>query len=53
MTVETVLLNRSQSGMQGVYKHASRETGTAMTFSLYVPPHHGDAKRPVVLYLSG
>ncbi len=53
MTVETVSLNRSHGGMQGVYKHSSRETGTGMTFSVYIPPHQGDAKLPVVWYLSG
>jgi S-formylglutathione hydrolase len=53
MTVETVSLNKSHGGMQGVYKHASRETGTSMTFSVYVPPHEGDGKLPVVWYLSG
>jgi S-formylglutathione hydrolase len=53
MSVETVSLNRSHGGMQGVYKHSSRETGTGMTFSVYVPPHQGDAKLPVVWYLSG
>ena len=53
MTIETVSLNRSYSGVQGVYKHGSRETGTAMTFSVYVPPHHDGAKLPVVWYLSG
>ncbi len=53
MTIETVSLNRSPGGSQGVYKHASRETGTGMTFSVYVPPHQGDAKLPVVWYLSG
>jgi S-formylglutathione hydrolase len=53
MTIDTVSLNRSHEGMQGVYKHASRETGTAMTFSVYVPPHQGAAKLPVVWYLSG
>src|SRR3954469_19349034 len=53
MTVETVSLNRSHDGMQGVYKHGSRETGTSMTFSLYVPPHQGDTELPVVWYLSG
>ena len=53
MTVETVSLNRSHGGMQGVYKHASRETGTGMTFSAYVPPHQGDTELPVVWYLSG
>jgi S-formylglutathione hydrolase len=53
MSVETVSLNRSHGGMQGVYKHSSRETGTGMTFSVYVPPHQDDAKLPVVWYLSG
>src|ERR1700733_10825637 len=53
MTLETVSLNRSHEGMQGVYKHASRETKTAMTFSVYVPPHQAGAKLPVVWYLSG
>jgi len=53
MTIETVSLNRSHEGMQGVYRHASSETGTSMTFSLYVPPHQGGAKLPAVWYLSG
>jgi S-formylglutathione hydrolase len=53
MTLETVSLNRSHGGVQGVYKHASRETKTTMTFSVYVPPHQNDAKLPVVWYLSG
>jgi S-formylglutathione hydrolase len=53
MTVETVSLNRSHGGTQGVYKHASRETRTGMTFSVYVPPHPDGAKLPVVWYLSG
>jgi S-formylglutathione hydrolase len=39
--------------MQGVYKHASRETRTDMTFSVYVPAHHSGTKLPVVFYLSG
>ena len=53
MTIETVSLNRSYGGTQGVYKHDSRETGTGMTFSVYVPPHQEGAKLPVVWYLSG
>jgi S-formylglutathione hydrolase len=53
MTLETISLNRSHGGVQGVYKHASRETRTTMTFSVYLPPHQGDAKLPVVWYLSG
>ena len=45
---------RSHGGRQGVYRHASRETGTAMTFSLFLPPQaHGGGKLPVVWYLSG
>ena len=45
--------NRSFGGTQGVYTHASTETGTGMTFSVYVPPHEPGAKLPVVWYLSG
>ena len=51
--MQTVSLNQSFGGVQGVYKHASRETGTEMTFSVYVPPHDPGAKLPVVWYLSG
>jgi S-formylglutathione hydrolase len=53
MTIETISLNRSYGGTQGVYKHDSRETGTAMTFSVYVPPHQEGTRLPVVWYLSG
>jgi S-formylglutathione hydrolase len=51
--MQTVSLNKSHGGMQGVYKHASRETRTDMTFSVYVPPHPDGAMLPVVYYLSG
>jgi S-formylglutathione hydrolase len=53
MTFETVSLNRAHGGMQGVYRHASRETKTAMTFSVFVPPHPAGLELPVVWYLSG
>ena len=53
MTIQTVSLNKSHGGMQGVYKHASRETGTDMTFSIFVPAHPDGARLPVVWYLSG
>jgi S-formylglutathione hydrolase len=53
MTLTTVSQNRSHGGTQGVYRHASRETNTEMTFSVYVPPHAAGAKLPVVWYLSG
>ena len=38
-------------GVQGVYRHQSRETGTPMIFSVFLPPQPGP--RPVVWYLSG
>ncbi|KIZ35762.1 MULTISPECIES: S-formylglutathione hydrolase [Rhodopseudomonas] len=53
MTLQTVSFIRSHGGTQGVYKHASRETGTDMTFSIFVPPHPESARLPVVWYLSG
>ena len=53
MTIETVSLNRSYGGTQGVYKHDSLETATGMTFSVYVPPHQDGTRLPVVWYLSG
>jgi S-formylglutathione hydrolase len=40
--------------MQGVHRHGSSETGTEMTFSVFVPPQaRTGAKRPVLWYLSG
>jgi S-formylglutathione hydrolase len=52
--IETLSQARSFGGAQGVYRHASRETGTDMTFSVFVPPQaEGGAKLPVVWYLSG
>ncbi|MDG2512129.1 S-formylglutathione hydrolase [Sphingobium yanoikuyae] len=51
--METVSTNRAFGGIQGVYRHASRETGTEMTFSVFVPPHAPGTKLPVVWYLSG
>ncbi len=53
MTIETISSNRSFGGTQGVYKHTSAETGTEMTFSVYVPDHAPGAKLPVIWYLSG
>ena len=54
MSLETVSTSRSHGGVQGVYRHRSRATGTDMTFSLYMPPRAGEGARPpVVWYLSG
>jgi S-formylglutathione hydrolase len=52
-TIEKVSANESHGGMQWVYKHQSRATGTGMTFSVYLPPQHDGARLPVVWYLSG
>ena len=51
--METVSTNRSHAGTQGVYSHASSETGTDMTFAVYVPDHDEGAKLPLLWYLSG
>ena len=53
MTLETLSENPAHGGRQGVYKHASTETGTDMTFSVFVPPHAPGTKLPVLWYLSG
>lgn len=53
MAIQTVSTNKAHGGVQGVYRHTSRETQTDMTFSVYVPAHAAGAKLPVVYYLSG
>lgn len=53
MTIETVSTNKSHGGVQGVYKHASAETGTEMTFAVFVPDHAEGETLPVLWYLSG
>jgi S-formylglutathione hydrolase len=53
MTLEIVSETRAHGGVQGVYRHASRETGTPMTFSVFVPGHAAGERLPVVWYLSG
>lgn len=45
--------NVSFDGVQGVYSHASKITGTDMTFAVYVPPQAAHAPCPVLWYLSG
>ena len=49
--LETVSTTKSHGGVQGVYRHASRSTGTQMTFAVFTPPQPGP--RPVVTFLSG
>lgn len=51
--MEVVSTNRSHGGTQGVYRHQSKETGTEMTFSVFVPDHAAGEKLPVLWFLSG
>lgn len=51
--MELLSSNKSQGGVQGVYRHASSATGTDMTFSAFVPEHAPGAKLPVLWFLSG
>lgn len=51
--LQTISETRSHGGVQGVYSHRSRETGTKMTFSVFVPPHDGASTMPVLWFLSG
>jgi len=51
--IETLSTNRAHGGVQGVYRHPSSATGTAMTFSVFVPDHAPGATLPVMWFLSG
>jgi S-formylglutathione hydrolase len=52
--VDTLSVTRAHGGTQHVVNHASRSTGTDMTFSVFVPPQADDGSLcPVVWYLSG
>ncbi len=53
MALETISETKSHGGVQSVYSHTSRETGTDMTFAVFVPDHEPGAKLPVLWYLSG
>ena len=54
MSLDTLSVARAHGGTQHVVKHASRATGTDMTFSVFVPPQADDgAPCPVIWYLAG
>ncbi|MCK0129405.1 S-formylglutathione hydrolase [Erythrobacter sp. F6033] len=53
MNLETISTTRSHGGTQGVYSHVSKETGTDMTFAVFVPNHAPGEKLPALWYLSG
>jgi S-formylglutathione hydrolase len=43
----------SFGGMQYVYEHPSKSTGTPMQFAVYLPPQAAHGPVPVLLFLSG
>ena len=51
--MKTVSENRCFGGVQGVYSHTSKATGSEMTFGLFLPQDALDGPVPVVWYLSG
>ena len=51
--METVSENACFGGVQGVYTHRSKATGTEMTFGLFLPPAATDGPVPLLVYLSG
>lgn len=51
--LECLRRHRAFGGEQGVYRHLSASTGTAMEVSVFLPPQAGTGPRPVVTYLSG
>lgn len=53
MSFEKLSTVRSHGGTQGVYRHDSDATGTAMTFAVFVPDHQPGEKLPILWYLSG
>ncbi len=53
MTLETISEQRCFGGVQGVYRHESRETGTPMRFAVFTPPQAKTAKVPVFWFLAG
>lgn len=53
MDLETLKQFRCAGGTQGVYAHASKETGTRMEFAVYLPPAAALGPVPAVYWLSG
>ena len=51
--ISVVSRSRCFGGVQGVYAHASRETGSAMRFGVFLPPQAERGRVPVLYWLSG
>jgi S-formylglutathione hydrolase len=53
MTLEIVSEQKCFGGVQGVYRHRSVATGTAMRFAVYRPPQAAAGPVPVLWFLAG
>lgn len=55
MAITTITQNKCFDGVQGVYSHASSETGCTMRFGVFMPPQAtaGATLVPVLYWLSG
>jgi S-formylglutathione hydrolase len=53
MAIETISEQRCFGGVQGFYKHESRETGGTMKFGVFRPPQAEKREVPVLYYLAG
>jgi S-formylglutathione hydrolase len=51
--LELISEHRCFDGVQGFYRHMSREIGLPMRFSVYQPPQARSRKVPVLFYLAG
>lgn len=51
--MKTLSENRAHGGVQGVYSHQSKATGTEMTFGLFLPAEAALHPVPVLWFLSG
>jgi len=51
--ISTVSRSKCFGGLQGVYSHASRETGCSMRFGVFLPPQAQAGTVPVLYWLSG
>ena len=51
--METLSEQRCHGGVQGFYRHESRETGTPMRFAVYLPPTVQIGSVPVLYFLAG
>jgi S-formylglutathione hydrolase len=53
MTIEKISEHRCYDGIQGYYRHVSKECGGPMKFSVFRPPHAEREAVPVLFYLAG